>query len=72
MAFSNFGERCHQKLYLHNRKDRYMKRRNNFYHLIYNRGNLLLAHNKAKKGKLHYSEVKYVENNLDYCLTQLR
>ena len=49
-----------------------MKRKGNFYHLIYNRANLLLAHNKAKKGKLHYSEVKYVEENLDFCLLKLQ
>lgn len=49
-----------------------MKRRGNFYHLIYNRGNLLTAHNNAKKNKSHYSEVIYVEKNKEQCLNSIQ
>lgn len=49
-----------------------MKRKGNFYHLIYNRGNLLTAHNNAKKNKSHYSEVIYVESNKEQCLNSIQ
>ena len=40
-----------------------MKRYRNLYHKIYDMENIRLAHKNAKKGKLHYSEVKMVEAN---------
>ena len=40
-----------------------MKRYNNLYPKIYDIENIRLAHKNAKKGKLHYSEVKMVEAN---------
>ena len=40
-----------------------MKRYNNLYSKIYNMENIKLAHKNAKKGKLHYSEVKMVDSN---------
>lgn len=40
-----------------------MKRYNNLYSKIYDIENIKLAHKNAKKGKLHYSEVKLVETN---------
>jgi hypothetical protein len=40
-----------------------MKRYGNLYQKIYNMENIRLAHQKAKKGKNHYSEVKMVESN---------
>lgn len=49
-----------------------MKRIGNIYEKICNRGNILHAHNKAKRGKWHYTEVKYVENNLDECVNNIQ
>lgn len=49
-----------------------MKRYNNFYHRIYNRGNLLYAHKMARKNKSHYTEVKFVDENLDSCITNIQ
>lgn len=40
-----------------------MKRFNNLYSKIYNIENIRLAHKNARKGKLHYSEVKMVDAN---------
>jgi retron-type reverse transcriptase len=40
-----------------------MKRYGNLYSKIYDMENIALAHENAKKGKLHYSEVKMVEAN---------
>ena len=40
-----------------------MKRYNNLYSKIYDIENIRLAHKNAKKGKLHYNEVKMVEAN---------
>jgi hypothetical protein len=40
-----------------------MKRYNNLYSKIYDLENIKLAHKNARKGKLHYSEVKMVEVN---------
>ncbi|RLG01149.1 reverse transcriptase [Thermococci archaeon] len=40
-----------------------MKRYGNLYHKIYDIKNIRLAHKNAKKGKLHYSEVRMVEAN---------
>ena len=40
-----------------------MKRFNNLYSKIYNIDNIRLAHKNARKGKLHYSEVKMVDAN---------
>ena len=40
-----------------------MKRYNNLYSKIYNIENIKIAHKNAKKGKLHYSEVKMIDSN---------
>ena len=40
-----------------------MKRYNNLYPKIYNLSNIKLAHINARRGKLHYSEVKIVDAN---------
>lgn len=49
-----------------------MKRIGNVYEKICDADNILLAHNNAKKGKMHYSEVKYVENNLCECINYIQ
>ena len=43
-----------------------MKRVGNLYHKIYDIENIKLAHKNARKGKTHYTEVKIVDDNLDY------
>ena len=43
-----------------------MKRVGNLYHKIYDIENIKLAHKNARKGKTHYTEVKEVDDNLDY------
>lgn len=48
-----------------------MKRYNDLYGKVYDIKNLKLAHNNAKKGKLHYSEVKMVESNLDFYINEI-
>lgn len=49
-----------------------MKRFNNLYEKIYSMDNLLLAHQKAKRGKGWYKEIQIVDQNLDYYLTLLQ
>lgn len=48
-----------------------MKRYGNLYEKIYNMNNIILAHNNARKGKKHYSEVKMVDNNPEYYFKQV-
>jgi len=48
-----------------------MKRYGNLYYKIYDIENIRLAHKNAKKGKLHYSEVKMVEVNPDKYFTKI-
>lgn len=48
-----------------------MKRYGNLYQRIIAPENIALAHQNAKKGKGHYSEVKMVEGNPSYYLRQL-
>ena len=43
-----------------------MKRVGNLYHKICDIENIKLAHKNARKGKTHYTEVKEIDNNLDY------
>lgn len=43
-----------------------MKRIGNLYHKIYDIENIKLAHQNARKGKTHYTEVKKVDYNIDY------
>ena len=43
-----------------------MKRIGNLYHKIYDIENIKLAHQNARKGKTHYTEVKKVDDNIDY------
>ena len=43
-----------------------MKRIGNLYHKIHDIENIKLAHKNARKGKTHYTEVKEVDNNIDY------
>lgn len=45
-----------------------MKRYGNIYEKIYDIDNLKLAHQNAKKGKSRYSEVAYVDENIDKCI----
>lgn len=45
-----------------------MKRYGHIYEEIYDIDNLKLAHMNARRGKTHYDEVKFVDNNLDNCL----
>lgn len=48
-----------------------MKRYGNLYHKIYDLENIRLAHKNAKKGKLHYSEVKMVEASSEKYFTKI-
>ena len=48
-----------------------MKRFGNLYCQIYSLENLRLAHQNAKKGKLHYSEVKIVDSDPEKYLTEI-
>jgi hypothetical protein len=46
-----------------------MKRLGNVWERLISIDNILLAHNNAKKGKMHYKEVKMVESNpYKYCM----
>jgi retron-type reverse transcriptase len=47
-----------------------MKRYGNLFQKIIEPSNILLAHQNARKGKSHYSEVKRVEQNLEFYLNQ--
>jgi retron-type reverse transcriptase len=49
-----------------------MKRKNNVFEKIVNRGNLLTAHKKASKGKFFYSSVKEVDADLENKLYELK
>lgn len=49
-----------------------MKRYGNLYEKIYSYENLQLAHQKAKRDKSFYNEVKMVDANEEYYLTQLQ
>ena len=48
-----------------------MKRYGNLYSKIYDIENIRLAHKNAKKGKLHYAEVKMVEANPEKYFTKI-
>ena len=48
-----------------------MKRYGSLYKEIYSIENIKLAHEKAKRGKLHYSEVKKIEKNPDKYFQQI-
>lgn len=45
-----------------------MKRYGNLYEQIYNMDNLVLAHQNARKGKMHYTDVKKVDTNPELYL----
>lgn len=49
-----------------------MKKYGNLFEQLVSYDNLLLAHKKASKGKSHYHEVKWVNNNLEYCLLKIQ
>jgi len=49
-----------------------MKRYNNLYEKIYDYDNLLLAHEKARKGKSHYKEVQKINRDPKKYLIQLQ
>lgn len=49
-----------------------MKRYGNIYSKICDIENLRLAHHNARKGKLNYKEVKYVDKDLDECLENIQ
>lgn len=48
-----------------------MKRKNNLYEKIVHKQNILKAHNNAKRGKAHYSEVHKVSSNLTKYIDKL-
>ncbi|MGQ1890650.1 reverse transcriptase domain-containing protein [Thermophagus sp. OGC60D27] len=48
-----------------------MKRYGNLFEKIVTKENILAAHIKARKGKSHYREVKYVNQNIDKCITDI-
>ena len=48
-----------------------MKRYNSLYPKIYDTDNIVLAHKNARKGKLHYREVKIVDKNTEYYLQKI-
>lgn len=45
-----------------------MKRKDGFFDQIIEKENIRKAHLKARKGKGHYDEVKFVNANMDYCI----
>lgn len=49
-----------------------MKRYGNLYSKIYDMDNLKLAHKNARKDKLYYKEVKMVDSNEEYYLSQIQ
>ncbi len=49
-----------------------MKRHGNLFERVYSYENLQLAHQKAKKDKAYYKEVKMVDENEEYYLLQLQ
>ena len=53
-------------------KKQIMKRYNNLYQDICSYENLLLAHEKAKKGKAHYKEVQKIDKNPEKYLRALQ
>jgi hypothetical protein len=53
-------------------KKQIMKRYNNLYQDICSYENLLLAHEKAKKGKAHYKEVQKIDKNPEKYLLALQ
>lgn len=61
-----------QPLNLHTEGSQSMKRFGHLYEKIYDMNNLKLAHQNAKKGKGWYREVKMVDSNPDYYLSQLQ
>jgi RNA-directed DNA polymerase len=48
-----------------------MKRKNNLYNKILNTNNLIFAHSRASKGKLEYTEVKKINENLNKYIFEL-
>lgn len=48
-----------------------MKRYGNLFDKIIHKQNLLNAHKNAKRGKSKYRAVKYVEENLTFCINQI-
>jgi hypothetical protein len=48
-----------------------MKRHNNLYNRIADKENILAAHIKARKGKSFYKDVKWVNDNIDYCVDEI-
>lgn len=49
-----------------------MKRYNNIFEKIITMDNLRKAHSQARKGKLHYKEVRMVDKNPDFYLKQIQ
>ncbi len=49
-----------------------MKRYGNIYENVYDMENLKLAHKNARKDKLYYREVKMVDSNEEYYLTEIQ
>ncbi len=48
-----------------------MKKKNNLFEKIYHKQNILTAHKNARKGKLHYRDVKFVDSNLTSCIDEI-
>lgn len=49
-----------------------MKRYGNLYEKIYDMDNLVLAHQNARKGKTHYTDVKKVDADPEFYLTEIQ
>ena len=49
-----------------------MKRKGNIFEQICSMDNLRIAHRKAREDKLFYEEVKMVDKNPDYYLSQIQ
>ncbi len=48
-----------------------MKRASGFFEKIIDKENIKEAHLKARRGKSHYDEVKFVNKNMDKCITDI-
>jgi hypothetical protein len=49
-----------------------MKRYNNLYAQIYDMDNIIKAHANARKGKLHYAEVKFIDSDPERYLSEIQ
>lgn len=66
------GKRSKTRLYNKAKEVLSLKRHGDLFNKICDYDNLKLAHKKARKDKLFYREVKEVDNNEEYYLTQIQ